>query len=93
MCDKVQRTVLEVLFDPDGGVFQPAPHLAGIGTVSVSCEGVVEPTSFYNDLDGRIVRPRQTPCKMLTPMGCKYSYHSSPKKPAMKYSADFSIRS
>lgn len=67
MCDKVQRTVLEVLFDPDGGVFQPAPRLVGIGTVSVSGEGVIEPTPLDNDLDGGIVCPTTTSRKIPSP--------------------------
>lgn len=67
--------------------------LLGIGAVNIAGERVVEPVLFDYYLERGVLRPGSVLVGCQLTCTSFIAYQSSPKKPAMKFSADFNMRS
>ena len=87
-----QLTILQVVANPDlVGFVATSLHLR-IGTVQIPSQRVVEFVLLNYDFNGGIICPWRVRFG-FAPGGYGQAHHSSPKNPAIKFSADLSIRS
>ena len=88
---QVSRTVFQVDILPLSRCLCAVGMPACLGAIQIPGKRVIEAVVFDDDLNRRIIRPEPDQlrtCRPKTP-----TYHSRPKKPARKYSADLSILS